>query len=579
MSGSRSPLKKINFGIKIIVMVVVSFIVSYVISFLFFQDIIQRDSLQALLQKSKSVTLQAQSSGDYVSDLRGEHNVFAEERILEDTRETLEGITSTQERLEKLRATPYYYTIPIVVSWITGQSKADELGHEFRVVRMEARNSEREARGVEVDMLKKMKASNLMEYHIIDEEKNVLRYMRAVVLDKECMVCHGTVEDYPEGNGLDPVGFKMEGWSKGETHGALEILASLEPMQRSVRAALIQIAAVSAGIILVVIGLIFFLVRRLAIKPVRSIRSLMEDLAKGNLNRELEQNTEDDIGKTIEAVNNMVANLRRIIGQIQDSSYQVSDAAGQISDANNSFSQMISEQAASVEETSSTIEEMTASIENTAENITDANRIAETTRRMAEEGIPVMENTISGMDEINDSSERIANITNVIEDIAFQTNLLALNASVEAARAGDHGRGFAVVAGEVRNLAQRSSSSVKEITELINESRGKTQTGVELARKLGNQLEEIVESVRKTTDYINEVSAAMMEQRDGVRQVNTAVDQIDKVTQQNASLVEENAASAEELAAQAKEQLAMISFFQIEKRGRRGELPEPDDDA
>jgi methyl-accepting chemotaxis protein len=417
-----------------------------------------------------------------------------------------------------------------------------------------------------------------MEYHIIDEEKNVLRYMRAVVLNKECMVCHGSVEDYPAGNGIDPIGFKMEGWEEGETHGALEILASLEPMQESVRTALIQIATVSAVIILVVIGVIYALVRRLAIKPVRSIRGLMEDIADGNLNRELQQDTEDDIGKTVEAVNYMVANLRRIIGQIQDSSNQVSDAAGQISDANNSFSQIISEQAASVEETSSTIEEMTASIENTTENIADANRIAETTRRMAEEGIPIMESTISGMDEINDSSERISNITNVIEDIAFQTNLLALNASVEAARAGDHGRGFAVVAGEVRNLAQRSSSSVKEITELITESRGKTRTGVERARKLGEQLEEIVDSVRKTTDYINEVNTAMMEQRDGVQQVNTAVDQIDKVTQQNASLVEENAASAEELAAQAREQLALISFFNIDMIQGREKLPTPDEE-
>jgi len=168
---------------------------------------------------------------------------------------------------------------------------------------------------------------------------------------------------------------------------------------------------------------------------------------------------------------NMVNNLKQIVFQTKEASNQVATASDQIAQANQNLSQSITEQASSVEETTSTMEEMTASIRQTADNAREANKLAQGTKGIAESGSCVMGNTIKAMDDINKSSSKIANISNVIEEIAFQTNLLALNAAVEAARAGEHGKGFAVVASEIRNLAQRASQSAKEITGLIEQAR------------------------------------------------------------------------------------------------------------
>ncbi|TAN42524.1 MAG: HAMP domain-containing protein [Nitrospirae bacterium] len=274
------------------------------------------------------------------------------------------------------------------------------------------------------------------------------------------------------------------------------------------------------------------------------------------------------------AMNSTIETLRNLISQSNEAANQVSSAADQISDASQNFSQKITEQAAAVEETSATIEEMSASIKQTAENSREANKLAQGSKSLADSGSQVMGDTIKAMDEINKSSSKIANISNVIEEIAFQTNLLALNAAVEAARAGEHGKGFAVVASEIRSLAGRTTESAKEINSLIEDSVEKTGRGVQLAQELSRKLDEIGGSIRKVTDLMNEVAAAAQEQASGTSQVNTAMTQIDQTTQQNASLVEETSAAAEELAAQAKELLGVISFFRIEgERSVSGRQP------
>ena len=265
----------------------------------------------------------------------------------------------------------------------------------------------------------------------------------------------------------------------------------------------------------------------------------------------------------IAAVNQCVSTLRQLVGQTKEAADQVTSAADQIADASQNFSQKITEQAAAVEETSATIEEMSASIRQTAENSKEANKLAQNTKGIAESGSAVMGDTIKAMDEINRSSSKIANISNVIEEIAFQTNLLALNAAVEAARAGEHGKGFAVVASEIRNLAQRASQSAKEITGLIEDSVEKTGRGVQLAEELNRKLEEISTGIKKVTDLMDEVASAAQEQAAGTNQVNTAMAQIDQTTQQNASLVEETSSAAEELAAEAKELQNLVAFFRV----------------
>ncbi len=185
-------------------------------------------------------------------------------------------------------------------------------------------------------------------------------------------------------------------------------------------------------------------------------------------------------------------------------------------------------------------------------------------REVAEKGGTVTDKAVGAMDEINKSSKKIADIINVIDEIAFQTNLLALNAAVEAARAGEQGRGFAVVASEVRNLAQRSATAAKEIKALINESVEKVGDGSDLVNKSGQTLAEIVDSVKRVTDIIAEISAASQEQASGIDQVNKAVMQMDQGTQQNAALVEKATSASQSMKTQASGLLEQIAFFKLD---------------
>ena len=186
-----------------------------------------------------------------------------------------------------------------------------------------------------------------------------------------------------------------------------------------------------------------------------------------------------------------------------------------------------------------------------------------TAREVAEKGGAVTDKAVNAMDEINKSSKKIADIINVIDEIAFQTNLLALNAAVEAARAGEQGRGFAVVASEVRNLAQRSASAAKEIKALINESVQKVGDGSDLVNQSGQTLDEIVNSVKRVTDIIAEISAASQEQASGIDQVNKAVMQMDQGTQQNAALVEQATSASQSMKQQAGALIEQVAFFKV----------------
>jgi methyl-accepting chemotaxis protein len=294
-------------------------------------------------------------------------------------------------------------------------------------------------------------------------------------------------------------------------------------------------------------------------------------LADGDLTVTIVVGSSDETGQLMGAMQKMVGRIRDIAHQTVETANQVSIAADQISEANQSFSQKITEQAASVEETTAAMEEMGAATRSSAENAREANKLARSSKSVAEGGTAVMADTIAAMNEINKSSAKIANISNVIEEIAFQTNLLALNAAVEAARAGEHGKGFAVVAAEIRSLAGRTTQSAKEINTLIEDSGEKTGRGVQLAQELDKKLGEVVTGIKKVTDLMDEVAASAQEQSSGINQVNTAMSQVDQTTQQNASLVEETSASSEELAAQARVLLDVISFFKVDEG--RGSTP------
>jgi methyl-accepting chemotaxis protein len=243
--------------------------------------------------------------------------------------------------------------------------------------------------------------------------------------------------------------------------------------------------------------------------------------------------------------------LRKVCGDLSAGATQTSSAAGQVSSSSQSLAEGSSEQAASLEETSASLEEISSMTTRNAESASQAKSLAGQTRVAADTGATDMEEMKRAMDAIKAASDDISKIIQTIDQIAFQTNILALNAAVEAARAGEAGMGFAVVAEEVRNLAQRSALSAKETAEKIEASVKKSADGVAICGKVAHSLGEIVVKARQVDALVGEIATASREQTEGIGQVNTAVSQMDKVTQANAAGAEESAAAAEELNAQA----------------------------
>jgi uncharacterized phage infection (PIP) family protein YhgE len=248
----------------------------------------------------------------------------------------------------------------------------------------------------------------------------------------------------------------------------------------------------------------------------------------------------------------LVRELTHIIQQLLHGSEQVASASTQISAASQSLAQGATEQAAGLEETSASLEEMSSMTKQNADNAVQANTLASEARQSAHHGSEAMSRMNEAIKDIQKSSDETAKIIKVIDEIAFQTNLLALNAAVEAARAGEAGKGFAVVAEEVRNLAMRSAEAAKNTSNLIEQSVNNSRNGVQICGEVKAALDEIVSGIAKTTDLVGEIAAASKEQAQGVDQINTAVSQMDKVTQQNAANAEESASASQELSAQAE---------------------------
>ena len=254
----------------------------------------------------------------------------------------------------------------------------------------------------------------------------------------------------------------------------------------------------------------------------------------------------------------IVKPINRIVSGLTEGAEQVASASGQVSAASQSLAEGATEQAAGLEETSSSLEEMASMTKQNADNAQQANTLAAEARNAAKGGAESMQRMSTAIDDIQKSSDQTAKIIKVIDEIAFQTNLLALNAAVEAARAGEAGKVFAVLAEEVRNLAMRSAEAAKNTANMIEESVKNAKNGVEISNEVSKSLEEIVNGITKTTDLVGEIAAASSEQAQGIDQVNTAVAQMDKVTQQNAANAEESASASEELSAQAEAMNQMI---------------------
>ena len=321
---------------------------------------------------------------------------------------------------------------------------------------------------------------------------------------------------------------------------------------------------------LALIALVFAIGIVLAAMMVRSITAPLaravratDAIAGGDLTQQIDDRRRDEFGDLLRSLGGMSERLRSLVSEVRGGVDSVSTASEQIATGNQDLSSRTEQTASSLEQTAASMEELTSTVTQSAETARQANQLAATAAQAATQGGEIVGQVVRSMQDITESSRKIADIIGTIDSIAFQTNILALNAAVEAARAGEQGRGFAVVATEVRALAGRSADAAKEIKVLIGASVQTVESGSQQVAHAGESMHEIVSSVRRVSDLIGEISASATEQRDGIAQVNQAVNHLDQMTQQNAALVEESAAAAAGLRDQAQRLSQVVSVFNV----------------
>ncbi len=367
--------------------------------------------------------------------------------------------------------------------------------------------------------------------------------------------------------------YLMRGISIPNTDWTLVVAADKSEALASLKS-LVRASAIVLLLVIAVAGTLMAAMITNMLRGLSRVQSALDEISAGggDLTQRLPEGGNDEIARIAGAFNLFAKKIQDILLDVRSASNSITTASSEIALGAQDLSQRTEQTAANLEEAASSMETLTSTVRQTADAAQTANQLASSASAAAAKGGTVVSQVVTTMDEINTSSKKISDIIGVIDGIAFQTNILALNAAVEAARAGEQGRGFAVVASEVRSLAQRSAEAAKEIKGLIGASVDRVEVGTRLVEEAGNSMNDIVSSVQRVTDIIGEITAASTEQSDGIGQVNGAVVQLDKMTQQNAALVEESAAAAESLKDQAQRLTEVVSVFKLSSNegGHRG---------
>ena len=386
------------------------------------------------------------------------------------------------------------------------------------------------------------------------KDYNITKFVQDHILNKKL--------DYDPATFTENVNSQLASASRIFAKIANDISDNLMARKLQIRNQIIS-KSVGSCLILMLIGLIFTAFYKSTKKSLELAAESANEIANGNLAVTINTECKDDFKILFDAFITMQGNLCQIINDVNEVSNTVNSSAREISTGNANLSERTQEQASALVETASSLNNLTETVRKNAESAREATNLADKSSNIARKGQESVGNVLVTMGEINESAQKIQEITSVIDSIAFQTNLLALNASVEAARAGEQGRGFAVVASEVRNLAQRSSDAAKQIKLLINDSMSKVEAGDKQVKLTADTMQEILQSITQVDEIVKLISVASSEQSNGIEQINIVVSGMEDSTQKNAALVEEAAASAELLEQQSNKLVDVINRFTV----------------
>jgi methyl-accepting chemotaxis protein len=534
---------------KVLVMALLGIVlITVIIANMYIQDI-KKQAVEGILEKSRAIVYTVEATREAMSD-----------KLAMGVITNLETLSAEGNRAKLLEAVP-------IITAINIAAKNAELGnYTFRVPKFQPRNPKNEPVGIEIEVLRELEKGNLDEYVIT--EPNQIRYFKPIRLSAECLYCHGD----PAGS-IDPVGGTREGWKVGEVHGAFEIISSLAGARLAEQRATINITGF-AGVVMLMLGLSLFFLVRLVLKPIVSYTEAFKMAATGNLTVRADVKARDEVGLIALFFNDFIGTLEGMVREVkgvtsetdrisQDMAASSEETAaslheirvntegmknkivtldGEVSSSTRSadelgdhiqrLSELISSQASAIDESSASIEEMTANITNIAKAAEEKLRIASELETTALDGQSEMEETELVIKKVAASASVIMEMIEIIQDIASRTNLLAMNAAIEAAHAGEFGKGFAVVADEIRNLAESSAESAKQITQSLGEVTeyiGISETSTE---KTGEIFSVIVEQIKGVAFSMAEMKNATHELSIGAKQILEALGSLISTTEE-----------------------------------------------